>query len=163
MKRLVFIPKQGTMMSRLFAKANDGTVRRLYFDITIPLEPFQFEGELQETSVRLNFIDFKLRDWHELEQNAFRFPRNPDSGYIDGSVYVCGVHAPADATQIQFGKFNGVVLPTVIDLEFDFTYEGPRELGKPSVTWTIDLEINPDEFDAVCALHRRLSKKNRKE
>ncbi|MCC7420117.1 MAG: hypothetical protein IT428_07555 [Planctomycetaceae bacterium] len=155
----MLIPKRGTMTARLFARASDGPNRKLYFGIIIPLEPFQFEGELQETSVRLDFIDFKVSDWHELEQKPFRFPVNPETGYIDGSVFICGVHAPADATHIRFGKLNGSILPMVIELQFDFTYEGPSKLGKPSMKWTVDLEIVPEELDAVCVQYSRHRKR----
>jgi len=143
------IPTGGQLSARIFENPNIGLPPTLFFDIEISLQPFKFEDELQETSVYLNFIDFGVRDWKMLSGSNFAFPKNPENGYIDGSMYLGGAHNPADATRIRFGDLVGNILPASIDIEFDFTYEGPAELGIIKVTWDVDLELNPQDLDRV--------------
>ena len=58
--------------------------------IEIELEPFELDlddyYESVNTSIRLDGINISV-DPRELEGKEYRFPVNPDPGYIDGSIY----------------------------------------------------------------------------
>ncbi|MBX9677767.1 MAG: hypothetical protein K2X38_03305 [Gemmataceae bacterium] len=162
MANLVLGPQRGTMSAKVFQNPHLRIPPSLFFKIEIPLNPFQFQGETQVTSVRLDFIDFGVFDWKELPNREFRFPKNPEDGYIDGSMYLGGTHNPADCTRIRFGNLEQKTLPTSLDIEFDFTYEGPIELGKVAVTWQVDLDVDSAGLDRVIEESRRVIKKRRR-
>ncbi len=142
-------PQQGQLTARIFENAAAGILRALFFDIEIPLQPFEYEDKIQETSVRLNFIHFGVANWRYLSGKTFSFPKNPEEGYIDGSVYLSGVHNPVDATRIQFSNLKGSCLPVSLDLEFDFVFEGLKDLGMIKMLWQTELSFEPMDLDRV--------------
>lgn len=71
--------------------------------IHIPLQPFVLDGERVETGIRLDGIALDLADLRRHEHRGYRFPANPQDGYIDGSVYLCRRHVPVDVTELRFG------------------------------------------------------------
>jgi len=151
-----FAPMAGRLTARVFSNPHVGLPATLFFDIEIPLRPFEFDGALQTTAVRLDFIRFPVSDWRQFEDREFRFPVSPRPGYIDGSVYLGEAHNPCDVTRIRFGPLAGRTLQAELDLRFDFEYEGPAELGKPAATWTVPLAFDPAQLDEAVAEARRL-------
>jgi hypothetical protein len=133
-------PLTGSLTSYLFENAFLNILPAIVYDIDLPMRPFEFEGEVQDTSVGLSRIQFDGLDWRDLAGREFRFPINPTEGYVDGSMYLGGVHNPADVTRIRFGSLDGTMLTAELDIQLDFTYEGPGYLGKPHYTWNIVLE-----------------------
>jgi hypothetical protein len=151
-----FVPLAGRLTARVFANPRAGFLATLLFDIEIPLQPFEFGGELQKTAVRLDFIELPVSDWRQLQNREFRFPVNPQPGYIDGSVYLGHAHNPCDVTRIRFGPVAGRSLQAELDVRFNFEYEGPAELGKPAATWTVPLSFDPEQLDRAVAEARRV-------
>lgn len=150
MTTTLFKPRQGTLDAHLFDNPHIGLPLTLFYRIEIPLEPFAFDGETQQTSVRTDFIRFPVSSWRQLAHREFRFPVNPEEGYIDGSIYLGHAHNPADVTRIAFGDLRKNVLPATLDITFDFTFEGgASELGVFSVSWPVELECNPSALDAL--------------
>jgi hypothetical protein len=143
------LPKSGELRSTVFENVHAGIARSVFFNVLIPIAPFDFEGQSVETSVRLDLIDFGVTDWRLLSDKSFAFPVNPAEGYVDGSMYLGHAHNPADVTRIAFGRFADSSVEVVFDIAFDFTYEGPSRLGKPSYTWTIVLNFDPIALDAT--------------
>lgn len=141
-------PEAGELRSTVFENEHAGISRSVFFNIVIPITPFDFEGQRVETSVRLDLIDFGVTDWRLLNDKSFVFPVNPEEGYIDGSMYLGHAHNPADVTRIAFGRFRESSVVVDFDITFDFTYEGPSRLGKPSFTWCIVLNFDPNSLDA---------------
>jgi hypothetical protein len=154
------LPEAGELRSNVFENEHAGILRSVFFSIVIPITPFSFDGETVETSVRLNFIDFGVTDWRLLSDKSFVFPLNPEEGYIDGSMYLGHAHNPADVNRIAFGRFNESSVEVDFDIAFDFTYEGPSRLGKPSFTWHIVLNFDPNLLDAT--LREFLTPSNRR-
>ena len=72
--------------------------------IELPVLPFSFEGEEYLTSLRLNNVDFKTASLSHLTEKTFKFPINPQEGYVDASIYAGGVHVPIEVTEIGFSK-----------------------------------------------------------
>ena len=154
------LPQSGELSSTVFENKHAGISRSVFFNIRIPIAPFDFEGASVKTSVRLDLIDFGVTDWRLLSDKSFIFPVNPDEGFIDGSMYLGHAHNPADVTRIAFGRFADSRVEVDFDIVFDFTYEGPSRLGKPSFTWRIDLNFDPNSLDAT--LHEFLVPTNRR-
>lgn len=142
-------PTIGTLTARLFSNEHVGLPLTLFFDIDLPVQPFEFDGEPQETSIRLEFIELPVRDWREIFGRTFRFPINPEPGYIDGSVYIGNVHNPVDVTQIRFAQASGSRVAIVADICVDFTYEGPCELGQLRREWATSLDFDESALDQV--------------
>jgi hypothetical protein len=94
------------------------------FSIEIPFEEFQAHNEVIETSIRLDGIDFGIRDFQELGGRIFTFPVNPEDGYIDGSMYLLGAHNPVDVIAIRFGAVMGKSLTATFTMRFLFEFEG---------------------------------------
>jgi hypothetical protein len=160
MADIALVPAAGSITATVFENANIGIPPTLFFEIEIPLRPFTYHGECQDTSVRLDFIDFGVGDWRDLAGREFRFPVNPEPGYIDGSIHLGNAHNPADTTRIAFGALaEGNTLSATLDITFDFTQEGNDDLGIISVTWEgVELAFDPAQLDAVCADARRIIK-----
>jgi len=57
---------------RVFENRKIGIPPTLFFDIEIPLEPFQYNGETEETIVRLDFIEFDVATGEHFPVRALR-------------------------------------------------------------------------------------------
>ena len=107
--------------------------------IEINIEPFELSldeySETIETSIRLDSIGIAINP-KELERKEFKFPVNPEDGYIDGSIYFFASHNPVDVTKIIFGKISNNLLPISLEtnwlLEFEST--GFKNISKTVVT-----------------------------
>ena len=144
-------PDIGTLGATLFENEHVGVPLSLFFDVVIPIEPFEFDGENVKTSVRLEFIEMPVDDWRDLAGREFTFPTNPEPGYIDASLYLGHVHNPVDVTRIRFAHPTGNVWPVAIDMVVDFTYEGPQERGRVSLDWHTDLTFEHEVLDRIFA------------
>ena len=152
-------PAQGSLSARVFENENIGLEPTLFFDIQIPLQPFQFKGEEVDTSVALYFIRIPVEhDWREIAGQTYDFPVNPADGYIDGSVYLDHAHNPADATRLAFGQLETGQISCKVRITFEFTYEGPEELGTPTVEWDVRLSLDEEQLDRIMAEARNLPK-----
>jgi hypothetical protein len=147
--KIKLIPLDGTLSARVFGNPHIDLKPTLFYDIEIPLAPFTFEGSLAETSIRLEFIEFGLKSWRDLSGAEFSFPRNPENGYIDGSIYLANVHNPIDTTRIAFGSAKPAVVPASFDLEIDFTFEGPARLGIVEMSFDTNLAFDPGEIESA--------------
>ena len=144
---LNLLANRGSLTARVFENKKVGLKPTLFFDILMPVEEFEYNGEPQETAVVLNFIKFAVEHWRDLEGRTFSFPKNPTDGYIDGSLYLEAAHNPVDVTEIRFGAFEGSHVNAEFKLEIDFTYEGPEELGVVPLSWSVDLEFDEAALD----------------
>ncbi|QNN56524.1 hypothetical protein H9K76_18600 [Diaphorobacter ruginosibacter] len=80
--------------------------------IQILLSPFLWEGELIDTSIRLDGVELPSVMLRSLVARSFDFPVNPEDGYIDGSIYLAGMHQIVDVTRLEFhrSRHDGVTL-----------------------------------------------------
>jgi hypothetical protein len=103
-----------------------GTISRNgdWFSIEIPFEEFEAGNEVIETSIRLDGMQFGIRDLQELGGRIFTFPVNPEEGFIDGSMYFLGAHNPVDVIAIRFGAVMGKTLAATFTMRFLFEFEG---------------------------------------
>ena len=136
-------PEPGSLGQMIFENSSVGIPLRLQYDISFSLKPFTLEEETVSTRIVLDSIKVPSRSWKHLAGMTYTFPVNPNEVYIDGSVYMFGVHNPADATRISFGKLNGLDLPVTIDLTIDFTYEGDEAYGVVPLTLKNVVKVQP--------------------
>lgn len=146
---MTLVPFTGTLKNYVFENEFLNIAPAVVYDIDLPIRPFDYHGVMQETLVCLCRIRFDVSDWRRLANCEFRFPVNPTDGYVDGSIYLGDAHNPADVTRIHFGHSDGDILEAEIDIQFDFTYEGLSELGKPKYKWKVALQLDPDALDSV--------------
>ncbi len=69
--------------------------------IEVALAPFTLDEETIETSIFLSTVTLPTTNILTLSGQTFRFPTNPEPGYIDGSMYVEHAHHP-----VVFGQFS---------------------------------------------------------
>jgi hypothetical protein len=93
------------------------------FNIRIDLQPFTLDDESVETMFNLERarLPANTRAW---ANQSFIFPRNPQDGYIDGSVYLRHAHNPADVTSIRFGEHRGDSISAELLIHLDLEFEG---------------------------------------
>ena len=70
--------------------------------LQILLVPFLRDAKLVDTSIHLDTIRIPTTALAELVGKTFKFPVNPDDGYIDGSIYLDSMHQPVDVTTMAF-------------------------------------------------------------
>lgn len=96
--------------------------------------------EIIETSLRLDFIQLPAKNLAELSERTFTFPVNPESSYIDATIYLGGGHCPVDVMQIDFGSAGDGQIPALLHASFDFEAEGV-EIENRAAVMTVDLRI----------------------
>lgn len=70
-----FRPRPGQIRAHLFQNLELGLAPTLFYDITIPLEPFdsglEWEEQPVHTEFRLEFVQLPVRDWRDLDGKSF--------------------------------------------------------------------------------------------
>lgn len=130
------VPREAIIRSSFVDIDLLGCGEGLSHEIEILLEPFSLEipgkpedVERVETSIRLDYmtlVEGRFPGFKALEEKEFTFPINPEPGYIDGSVYMYGMHNDVDVTKIIFGKVSGNHISATIIANFDL---GTSEYG----------------------------------
>jgi hypothetical protein len=101
-----------------------GTIRpsRLKgYEIEIPIAPFELPEGWVETSIRLDSVE--LPDLDDIEGRTFRFPINPEPGYIDGSIYLRETHNPVDVSEVKFESWQGDEIQAGLRMRMLFEFE----------------------------------------
>ena len=142
-------PRSGRLGAEVFENSAAGIRPRVQFWIRIPVQPFMFDGEAQDTEVVLEAIELDVQDWRSLENREFTFPVNPSPGYIDGSVYLDHVHNPVDVTSLRFGRLAGDRVSVTLGFTIDFTFEGRAQLGVVEKTWDLALDLDIETLDSA--------------
>lgn len=117
-------PRGATLRGLIFENSTARIPLTLFHDLTVPLEPFVDRGQTVATELCLNFIQFGVRRLADLQNRTFRFPNNPEEGYVDGGVYLRNVHSPIDVPRITFGAWSPSATTRVtIELRIAFEFE----------------------------------------
>ena len=98
--------------------------------IEIVLEPFLLGRALVSTSLILDDVPLPSLYLKDLVGQTFRFPINPEAGFIDSSVCIESVHHPVDVTELAFHASRGNGASLVLKGTINFDFEGPAEWGK---------------------------------
>lgn len=121
--------------------------------IHIALQPFSLQGERVETSLRLDGIALELDELRAHENKRYPFPVNPQDGYIDGSLYLQGVHVPVDITALDCGAMQAGGLPVRLTGSMALAAAGIQDWRDTPVDLSILLEPppTPAQIDAAVA------------
>jgi hypothetical protein len=118
-----FKAKPGLMQAHLFQNPHIGLAPTLYYDITIPLEPFdsglEWEEQPVRTEFRLEFVQLPIKDWRDLDGKSFEIGQDD----ADGSIYLGTAHNPVGIRRIQFTHLGETTLRINCTLFCDFESE----------------------------------------
>jgi hypothetical protein len=118
-----FKPKPGTMSALLFDNPHIGLAPTLFYDISIPLEPFDSGDESEpqpiETSFCLYFIRLPVSDWRKLDGCSFEVEQDD----ADCSIYLNDAYNPVDIQRIAFTRVGDFRFKIECVLFCDFEYE----------------------------------------
>ena len=118
-----FRPKSGQMRAHLFQNQHIRLAPTLFYDITIPLEPFdsglEWEEQPVHTEFRLEFVRLPIKDWRDLDGKSFEVAQDD----ADGSIYLGTAHNPVDIRRIQFTRLGETTLRIYCSLFCDFESE----------------------------------------
>jgi hypothetical protein len=103
--------------------------------IEISLLPFMYNEVMVETSIQLCNIAIPSVKLAELCGRTFDFSVNPTAGYIDGSMYLDGVHHPVDITRLSFSNADVNLVGM-----FVFEFEGLAEYCNTSFELIVPFE-----------------------
>jgi hypothetical protein len=116
-------PAPGQMRAHLFQNPRLGLAPTLFYDIAIPLEPFDsglaWEDQPVHTQFCLEFVRLPVDDWRELDGRSFALA----PGDADGSIYLGGAHNPVDIQYLGFTRLAGTALRIDCTLFCDFEAE----------------------------------------
>lgn len=127
-------------------KANEGWVRTSQGPsgldaIFVDLAPFEFDGVLHDTSLRCDQIDLDLADLPALAGKTFAFPPNPEPGYIDGSIYLFGVHVFFLTSRLSFGPMGEDTIALRVDGVIEFSTSGFERYQDASLSLDVLLPL----------------------
>ncbi|WP_136635884.1 hypothetical protein [Pseudooceanicola onchidii] len=116
------------------------------WSLDIDFAPFDVEvdGKFErfEYPFRGEAVELKTDDPMVFVGQTLDFPRNPEDGYIDGSVYFHHAHNPVDITRLTFAQDAGGSLRLAVDStwvmsfeqsdfeDFDLSFEVPLTISR---------------------------------
>ncbi|MEU5884121.1 hypothetical protein [Spirillospora sp. NPDC047279] len=123
------------------------------WSITIPLAPFSADDEYEPatfrpgpggpdlitTEISLDDIRLPATDLTALSRRAFSFPPKPESGFIDGSIYLTAVHCPVEVTRLEFGQAAQDHITATLHTHFNFKAAGGIRIHNRTTTLTTPL------------------------
>ncbi len=140
-------PSQAIQVTKGWYSANRGPFGLAA--ISIGLAPFEFDGELHDTSLQCDQIDLDLTDFPALAGKTFEFPLNPEPGYVDGSICLFGVHVIFLTKRLSFGNMDKETIALRI--------EGTLEFSTSGLTQYQDASLSLDSFLPLPLTPGRLS------
>ncbi len=136
----LIVPKGGKIDGLIFENDYVNIPMTLFYSIEVELDTFEIDNEVMDTSVILDFIDFKINDLQELESQTFNFPMHPDTGYIDASVYILWTHHPVSVSKIAFGKIENGYIAVSIDYNIEYLDSSVQDLAFRTLSTTLKLD-----------------------
>jgi hypothetical protein len=123
-----FKAKLGSMRAHLFHNPAIGLAPTLFYDITIPLEPFdsglEWEEQPVNTEFRLEFLVFSIKDWRGFDEKSFGDISQENS---DATIYLGTAHNPVFINYINFKWLEQAKLKIDCTLLCDFEFESVAE------------------------------------
>lgn len=108
--------------------------------IMILMRPFLWNGEVVDTSIRLDGIELPSTHLNELIGKSFAFPISPEDGYINGSIYLESKHHPVDVTELSFPLARDGGLSVIVKGIYKFEHEGL--CGLPDTPFTFGVRVS---------------------
>lgn len=110
--------------------------------LEILLCPFYWQGELVDTSIRLDGIALPEVTLRPLLGQSFEFPLNPDENAIDGSIYLDHRHHPVDVNRLVFNRTRQNSATVVIKGCYVFEHEGLGEYANTPFTFGVAISAS---------------------
>jgi hypothetical protein len=144
-------PVKGQIWGMFFSNPLIGIETSFFYQMSIELEPFEYDGETENTEIMLDFISMPARSYSELNNHTFTFPVNPEKGYIDGSIYISTMHNPFSVTEIHFYQANKTCISARLKGTLYFEDESiePTELSFESQLVYDDIIIHCDKLKSL--------------
>jgi hypothetical protein len=124
-----FVPKIGTIGSRIFENRSIKIGPLLLYDLIIPLEPFDSglnsEENPVETNINLEYLELPVQDWRHLDGQSFKL----DKGETCAAIYLGGAHNPVTIEKLQFKRLNHIDFHINCELYCDFKSQGVGKNG----------------------------------
>ncbi|HEX7898538.1 MAG TPA: hypothetical protein VF950_12310 [Planctomycetota bacterium] len=113
----------GTLHALIFENLKIGLPRALFYDLEIPLAPFDsgLPGDAPDIAkrFRLNFLQLPAPDWRRLDGRTFEL----EADAADGSIYLGNAHNPVDLPRLEFRNLEGCRFQVEARLNCDFEFE----------------------------------------
>ena len=161
----LIVPQGGKINGMIFENEFANIPITLFYSMEVELETFEIDNEIIDTSFILDFIDFKVYDLQELENQTFDFPMYPEKCYIDASVYILWTHHPVSVSKLSFGKIDDGYISVNIDYNIEYLYSNAQDSVSKTLSTTLRLDglsiypeivkPNPDNFDSAIKLMSR--------
>ena len=116
-----------------------------HFDVSEVLSDWADWPLGQTTSFRFEFICLPISAAGDLSNRTFRFPVNPEPGYVDGSIYLIDEHHPADLTELAFGRLSGGTIEAWFGVDVDFGGPGGAGFRNRRFQFTVPVGL-PDSL-----------------
>jgi hypothetical protein len=135
-----FKAKLGSMNAHIFHNPSIGLEPTLFYEIRIPLEPFDSGLEWEEqpinTAFQLDFLIFPVKDWRDFDEKSYD---NISESNADASIYLGTAHNPVYIKHIYFKlvKQNQFRLDCTFLCDFEFEAVANKE----SVTLSIEIDF----------------------
>lgn len=144
-------PIGGLISGMFFSNPYVDIQTTLFYQIHIDLLPFEYDGQQEQTCVTLDFIALPVGNYRDLENCTFNFPVNPEEGYVDGSIYIAGMHNPFDVTRIVFeaGDKEGINTTLTARLSFEDNSIKPTDITMRAKLAFGGIEIHCDELSEL--------------
>ncbi len=135
-----FQSKPGTMRAHLFQNLAIGLGPTLFYDLEIPLEPFdsglEWEAQPVETAFRLEFLRLPARDWRDLDGTSVDLEQEE----ADGSIYLGGAHNPVEIWRMRFTRLEQTTFRIDCALYCDFEFEMVADNLDLELAATVDFQ-----------------------
>jgi hypothetical protein len=126
------------MESVIFENPFAGIRPTLFYNVTIPLEPFNsgfdWDPRPLETAFSLEFLELQQRDWRKLDGHSFTLSEEQS----DCSIYIGGSHCPVDVLLLSFVRTEKVTFHIHAQLLCHFDDE---RLGENALV-ALDTDVN---------------------
>ena len=118
------------LLQPLHGLLSKSVMREGSFELTLNFTQFSIEIENQgcedfDGIITADGLLLPSIDGTKLQNNCFKFPTNPDIGYIDASVYFDSSYNPVDISALEFGPFLNGSLQTKVTSRWIMSYESP--------------------------------------
>jgi hypothetical protein len=153
-----FEPLTGEMYACIFENRFIGLAPTLFYELRIPLKPFdsgiEWEENPVETEFQLRSLDLPVRDWRLLAGQTFELEEQQS----DASIYLGTAHNPVIIERLRFTQLQDLQFDVECKLYCDFEFERVGNSGRLEFTskvwfkglWLdLDEELTPAELRAI--------------
>ena len=142
----------GNIYAHLFENSQVGVPRNLYWSVTVPLLPVEWEEDEYECLLTCEWITWPIKEWTQL--NGASLATSTNASLIESSLYFVE-HHPVHIDRLELRKAaGGARFSVVVAGEFDL--EGFGELDGKNIRFAVQREV---DFEGIVVVPGNLSPK----